>query len=84
MVCIFVLLLVLLIIDNKDEIGQNKKYILKSQGENVVLFLDGKSVAIYDGINSENLPIKDKLALKEGIEFDNIDDAISTIEDYDG
>lgn len=64
--------------------GTTAVYRLVDENGVVKLYNDNKVVSVYDGIISENLPTRDRIALKKGLEFDSLEKAERAIEDYDG
>ena len=64
--------------------GTTAVYRLVDENGVVKLYNDNKVVSVYEGIISENLPTRDRIALKKGLEFDSLEKAERAIEDYDG
>lgn len=67
-----------------DYDGTASVYRLVDEDGTVKLYNENKVISIYEGIISENLPTRDRIALKKGIEFDSLEKAERAIEDYDG
>ena len=63
-----------------DESG----YYMKSLNNTVVLYKDDAIVKVYEGIVVDTLPLADRDLLSKGIHYENISDADSAAEDYDG
>lgn len=63
-----------------DESG----YYMKSLNNTVVLYKDDTIIKVYDGIILDTLPTADRDLLNKGIHYQNIADADTAAEDYDG
>ena len=71
-------------INAQKNLATEEKYILKSDGNNVVLSHNGKVIKVFNEIILDTLPITDRNMLEEGIEFNNKSAALNAAEDYDG
>lgn len=60
------------------------KYSLKAYKNTVALYKGEKLMEIYDGIVLDTLPEADRYALENGIDFDDLNEVRSAVEDYDG
>ena len=77
-------LLVLNLCDKKVESNKEQIYMLKNIDGLVTLYEGEKVIAKYDDIVVGNLPVGDRTALTQGIEFETFQEAQSALEDYDG
>jgi len=59
-----------------------KYYLIAVDGEVVVYYGDKKTVHEYTGIETSNLPAKERRALKKGIEIHDEDELYSILENY--
>ena len=62
----------------------NARFVLKYSGGNVSLFEGDNVVETFSEVNFATLPPADRENLREGIEFDNLDEVYMLIEDFDG
>lgn len=64
--------------------AESDKYFLRAHENTVALFKENEIIKVYDGIILNTLPESDIYTLKNGIEYENIEDADLAAEDYDG
>ncbi len=84
MVWVAIVATVVFALDFADPKTGESLYVLRSQEDTVNLYRDGKLIECYDGISIKTLPSLDRNRLKNGIEFESIDEARRAVEDYDG
>lgn len=60
------------------------KFVLKYADGAISLFEGDAVIATFSEVNYSTLPYIDQQSLTDGIEFDNIDDVYTLIEDFDG
>lgn len=81
----FVLLLYSIVFLTKSvKTPEESGYYMKSLNNTVVLYKDDAIIKVYDGIIVDTLPSADRDLLSKGIHYENIADADTAAEDYDG
>ncbi len=64
--------------------AESDLYYMKAKENTVALYKDDVLIKTYDGIVLDTLPIEDREKLKTGIEFESLEEADRSAEDYDG
>lgn len=85
-ISVFLVLLLFSVIffTKSEKNAENSGYYMKSFNNTVVLYKDDTIIKVYDGIILDTLPTSDRDLLNKGIYYENIADADTAAEDYDG
>ena len=70
--------------DKADRNGDTSVYTLIDENGTVKLYSEKEIISVYEEIVTSNLPTNDRIALRNGIEFDSLEKAQKAVEDYDG